>query len=50
MIFILLILIGIGIALIIGDNRKTRNYKEHVNSALEYHRQKYLKELKDGEK
>jgi hypothetical protein len=50
MIFITLFLIVIGIALIIGDNRRDSKYKEHTNKAYEYRRMQYLKSLKDDEK
>jgi hypothetical protein len=40
----------IALILIIKDNRRDRKYKDTVNRAMEYQRNKYLKELKDGEK
>ena len=41
---------GIIILSIIHDNKKDRENRKTKNHALDYHRKKYLKELKDGEK
>jgi hypothetical protein len=40
----------IALILIIKDNRRDRKYKDTINRAMDYHRKKYLKELKDGER
>jgi hypothetical protein len=45
----IIILAIIGLALIIHDNRRDRKYKTEINRAMDYHRKKYIKELKDGE-
>ena len=47
LIYALLVIILISI---IDDNRRDRKYKQTMNHAMDYHRKKYLKELKDGEK